>query len=132
VAPERQGPALALASIYALFALAAGARSGVQLATHASDAPVPYVLSAIAAAIYLAGAVVLHRQRPGALRMLRILCSIELAGVLLIGTLSVIAPTDFPDATVWSHYGAGYGFVPVILPLLGLALASRQPREMIV
>ena len=128
MAPERQGPALALASLYALFALAAGARSGVQLATHAGDAPIPYALSAVAAAIYLAGAVVLHRQRPDALRTLRILCTIELAGVLLVGTLSIIVSHDFPDATVWSQFGAGYGLMPLVLPLLGLALARGATR----
>ena len=26
----------------------------------------------------------------------------------------------FPDATVWSQYGLGYGFVPLVLPVVGL------------
>jgi hypothetical protein len=128
VAPERRGPALALASLYALFALAAGARSGVQLATRAGEAPLPYALSALAAATYRAVAVVLQRGGPRAPRRLRLLCGVELAGVLVVGTLSLLAPADFPDATVWSLYGAGYGCVPLVLPLLGLWLARDGGR----
>lgn len=126
---EHHGPARALASAYALFALAAGARSGVQLATHAGEAPVPYALSALAAAIYLAAAIVLQRSGPAAPRALRWLCGVELAGVLIVGTASVLLPARFPDATVWSLYGAGYGCVPLVLPLLGLRLAhvARRP-----
>ena len=126
--PVRQGPALALASIYALFALAAGARSLVQLATHAGDAPIPYALSAAAAAVYLAGAIVLHRQGKHATRTLRAICTIELAGVLIVGTASLARPSAFPDATVWSQYGAGYGCIPLVLPLLGLALTTPIGR----
>ncbi len=126
--PERQGPALALASIYALFALAAGARSLVQLATRAGDAPIPYALSAAAAAIYLAGAVVLHRQGTHATRTLRAICAVELAGVLIVGTASVARPSAFPDATVWSSYGAGYACIPLILPIMGLALTTPDHR----
>jgi hypothetical protein len=130
VAPERRvGQARLLASVYAVFALAAGARSAVQLATHASDAPVPYALSALAAAIYLAAAVVLHRDALRARRALLALCAIELAGVLLVGALSLTLPDAFPDATVWSRFGSGYGFVPLVLPLLGIALASVLPRD---
>jgi hypothetical protein len=46
---------------------------------------------------------------------------IELLGVVTIGTLSVVDPAAFPRATVWSVYGIGYGFVPLMLPILGLA-----------
>jgi hypothetical protein len=46
---------------------------------------------------------------------------IELVGVVSVGTLSVLYPEAFPRATVWSAYGIGYGFVPLILPIVGLA-----------
>ena len=46
---------------------------------------------------------------------------IELVGVLTVGTLSIFYPEAFPQATVWSVYGIGYGFVPLLLPILGLA-----------
>jgi hypothetical protein len=49
----------------------------------------------------------------------------ELAGVLIVGTLSVLQPEAFPRATVWSVYGIGYGFVPLVLPVLGLVWLVR-------
>jgi hypothetical protein len=53
---------------------------------------------------------------------------VELAGVLAVGTASVIDRTAFPDATVWSGYGQGYGFVPLVLPVLGLLWLRRTGR----
>ena len=44
----------------------------------------------------------------------------ELVGVLVVGTLSVFDAGDFPDDTVWSWFGRGYGFIPLVLPLVGL------------
>ena len=41
--------------------------------------------------------------------------------VNLRGTLTVLDPELFPDQTVWSAYGAGYGWLPLVLPFLGLA-----------
>jgi hypothetical protein len=55
-------------------------------------------------------------------------CGIELAGVLAIGTFSVVEPTAFPDETVWSSYGRGYLFVPLVLPVLGLLWLRRTAR----
>jgi hypothetical protein len=37
-----------------------------------------------------------------------------------VGTLSVVQPGDFAHPTVWSGYGSGYGFVPLVLPMVGL------------
>jgi hypothetical protein len=39
-----------------------------------------------------------------------------------------VAPEDFPKATVWSGYGSGYGFVPLVLPLVGLWWLRRTSR----
>ena len=33
----------------------------------------------------------------------------------------VLDPELFPDATVWSDYGAGYGWLPLVLPFVGIA-----------
>jgi len=30
------------------------------------------------------------------------------------------AANAFPDATVWTGFGSGYGFVPLVLPFVGL------------
>ena len=45
------GPGRVLVAVYALFALAATARAGVQLATRFSEAPLAYLLSAVAGLI---------------------------------------------------------------------------------
>jgi hypothetical protein len=115
-----RGPGRVLVAIYGLFTLAAGARAGVQLATQYSEAPVAYVLSAVAALIYLSATIGLARGGRGGRRLATVACSIELAGVLAVGTLSLTDRAAFPDATVWSVYGKGYGFVPLVLPVLGL------------
>ena len=39
--------------------------------------------------------------------------------MLAVGTLSLVARDWFPDASVWSDYGIGYGFVPAVLPSPG-------------
>jgi hypothetical protein len=114
-----------LIAIYALFALAASARAGVQIATKFSNAPVAYLLSAFAAVVYLLATVTLAVGSPAARRIAVVSCSVELAGVLAIGTWSLADPATFPDATVWSSYGSGYGFVPLVLPVFGLLWLRR-------
>lgn len=116
------GPGRLLVAVYAVFALSAGARSGLQLATQFGTAPLAYLLSALAAAVYLVATVALARN---ARRVALAAVTVELAGVLGVGTASLLLPEDFPDATVWSGYGAGYGFVPLLLPVLGLAWLRR-------
>ncbi|HEY2764860.1 MAG TPA: hypothetical protein VGJ13_12750 [Pseudonocardiaceae bacterium] len=111
------GPGRVIVAVYAIFAVSAGARSAVQIATKFGAAPLAYLLSALAAVVYLVAAVALARSRWA---VALAACSVELAGVLTVGTASVLAPGAFPDATVWSDYGIGYGFVPFVLPLLGL------------
>jgi len=59
-------------------------------------------------------------------RVAVVACTVELVGVLVIGTASLIWPDAFPDATVWSAYGRGYGFVPLVLPVLGLLWLRRS------
>jgi hypothetical protein len=110
-----------LIAIYALFALSASARAMVQIATKFSDAPVAYLLSAFAGVVYIIATVTLASGSPAARRIAVLSCSVELAGVLAVGTWSLADPATFPDATVWSGYGSGYGYVPLVLPVLGLA-----------
>ncbi|MFS8478762.1 MAG: hypothetical protein FWJ93_07325 [Micromonosporaceae bacterium] len=123
--PTGVGPGRVLVGVYAFFALSAGARSAFQIATRFAEAPLAYLLSALAAAIYLVAAVGLARSsRTVAL----VCCGIELAGVLVIGTLSLLVPSAFPDETVWSTYGLGYLFVPLVLPVLGLLWLHHTRR----
>jgi len=114
---------------YALFALSASARAGVQIATKFHNAPVAYLLSAFAAVVYILATVTLTVGSPTARRIAVLSCSIELVGVLAIGTWSLAAPATFPDATVWSGYGSGYGFVPLVLPVFGLLWLRRWTRR---
>jgi hypothetical protein len=112
-----------LVAVYGLFALAAGARAGVQIATRFSEAPLAYSLSAFAAVVYILLTVALAR---GARSLALAALGIELAGVLVIGTLSVLDPAAFPEATVWSVYGKGYLFIPLVLPFFGLYWLLRR------
>jgi hypothetical protein len=128
----RTGPGRLLVAIYALFALSATARAGVQIATKFGHAPVAYLLSAFAGAVYILATVTLTNGSRTARRIAVLSCSIELAGVLAVGTWSIVDPASFPDATVWSDYGRGYGFVPLVLPVFGLLWLrywSRRPSQ---
>jgi hypothetical protein len=119
------GLARVLVALYAVFALAAGARATVQLATRFDEAPLAYLLSALAAVVYVVATVGLARGTAGR-RLALAAISVELVGVLVVGTLSLADAAAFPDETVWSGYGRGYGFVPLVLPVLGLALLLRR------
>jgi cytochrome bd-type quinol oxidase subunit 2 len=115
-----QGFGRVLIVIYAIFALAATARSVVQLTTQFSQAPVAYLLSALAAVIYVVATIALARGEGVSRTVATIAIAIELAGVLSVGVLSLIVPSAFPHASVWSGFGSGYGFIPLILPIVGL------------
>jgi hypothetical protein len=117
VSETSSGPGRLLVAVYAVFALAATARSGLQIATKFGDAPLAYVLSAFAAVVYWVATVALARN---AVRLALWACGVELVGVVVVGALSLLVPSAFPDATVWSGFGQGYGFVPLVLPVVGL------------
>ncbi|PJI93471.1 hypothetical protein [Luteimicrobium subarcticum] len=115
----RSGPGRLLVGVYGVLALAATARAGYQLATHGSEAPLAYALSLFAGVVYVVATVALWRG--GAWRPVAwAACSVELVGVLAVGTASLVDPDAFPDATVWSGFGQGYGYVPLVLPFVGL------------
>ncbi len=122
--PVAAGPGRLLVAVYGIFAVAATSRAGLQLATRFGEAPVAYLLSALAAAVYVVATVALARSQR---RLAVAACGFELAGVLIVGTLSLVLPDAFPDETVWSAFGAGYGFIPLVLPVLGL-LRLRRTR----
>ncbi len=122
------GPGVVLVVVYAVLALAATGRSVLQIASYYDRAPLAYTLSALAAVVYLLATWCLIRGG----RWVRVgvwACTFELVGVLVVGTASYLVPDAFPDKTVWSHFGQGYGFVPLVLPLLGLLWFRRVERE---
>jgi hypothetical protein len=120
------GPGRVLVAVYAVFALAAGARAAVQLSTRFAEAPLAYLLSAVAAVVYVVATVGLARGGRAGRRVAFVAITTELVGVLVVGTLSIVDRAAFPDETVWSVYGRGYGFVPLVLPVLGLLLLRRS------
>jgi hypothetical protein len=109
-----------LTAVYGLLALAATGRSVYQLASEFDRAPLAYSLSALAGLIYILATIALLAPGRPWYRVAVITISFELLGVLVVGTLSLIDPVLFPEKTVWSVYGRGYAFVPLVLPILGL------------
>ena len=120
----RTGFGRILVFVYGVFALAATARALVQLATSASTAPLAYSLSLFSGIVYIVATWALATGRR---RVALVTIGVELAGVLVNGTLS--HPDDLDKASVWSDYGNGYGFVPLVLPLIGLWYLWRIGRH---
>ena len=133
-APDRprpkigEGPGRLLVSLYGLFTVAAGSRAAFQLIAQYHRAPLSYILSAFAAVVYAFILVTLVRGGESARRIALVCCGVELAGVLVIGTLSIAVQSWFPDQTVWSYYGADYLFIPLVLPVTGMLWLRRAGR----
>lgn len=118
-----------IVSIYVVLSLAALGRSSFQIFTKLDDAPLAYSLSALAAVVYVIATVsVAMGHRPIARRIAQWSLSFELVGVLGVGGLSLILPELFPDQTVWSQFGMGYLFIPLVLPVLGLWWLTKRVR----
>jgi hypothetical protein len=112
--------------LYAIFAIGTVSRSVVQIATVFDEARLAYALSAVSALIYVVATVALILG----LRALAVAaCAFEFVGVLVIGALTVADTAAFPDQTVWSDFGKGYLFIPVVLPLVGLWWLLRGSRR---
>ena len=114
------GPRRVLIALYAVFALAATARGIVQIATKFDEAPLAYLLSLLSGLVYIAATVGLVTNRRWSRPLAWAAVGTEMVGVITIGLASIFDSTAFPHDTVWSRFGAGYGYVPIILPVLGL------------
>jgi len=125
------GPGRVILALYVVFVIGATSRAVAQILTRFDAAPVAYTLSAVAAAIYIVATVALALPGEGAWRVSVVAITIELMGVLAVGTWSVVQPEQFADASVWSHYGRGYLFIPLVLPVIGLwwLARSKEPRS---
>ena len=120
------GNARVLVVVYGVLALAALGRSSYQLVTQFSEAPFAYVLSALAALVYVVATIAVARGN----RALALWAMVfELVGVLVVGALSTVNSELFPRDTVWSHFGAGYLWVPLALPIIGIwwLVKGRRP-----
>ena len=122
------GPGRLLIAVYAVFAISATARAGYQILTKFSEAPLAYLLSAFAAVVYLVATVSLAKSGRTWFKVSVAAVLVELVGVLVVGALSVFDSVNFPHETVWSLFGRGYAFIPLLLPILGLVwLYRRRP-----
>lgn len=122
------GPGVLLVWVYGVMVVGALSRTAYQMSTEFGRAPLAYTLSAIAAVVYVFITYTLVRGGERARKAALVCCAAELVGVLVVGTWTLIEPSAFPDATVWSDYGMGYLFIPVILPITGM-LWLRRARD---
>ncbi|MGB4135172.1 MAG: hypothetical protein WA971_01325 [Microbacterium sp.] len=110
-----------LVIVYAVMALAATGRSLVQIVRRFDEAPLAYTLSALAAVVYILATLALIRAgRPGWYTVAWVAIAFELVGVLVVGVLSLLMPQLFAHDSVWSFFGRGYLFIPLVLPVFGL------------
>ncbi|MCS3842264.1 hypothetical protein [Microbacterium sp. AK031] len=110
-----------LVIVYAVMALAATGRSFVQIVRKFDEAPLAYTLSAIAAGVYiLATLALVLAGRRGWYTIAWIAIVFELVGVIVVGVLSLAVPELFQHDTVWSVFGRGYLFIPLVLPMFGI------------
>lgn len=119
------GPGLLLVWLYGVMVVGAVSRSAYQIATEFDRAPLAYTLSALAGVVYGFITYTLVRGGETARRAALVCCAAELVGVLTVGTWTMVEPSAFPDATVWSDFGMGYLFIPVLLPLTALYWLRR-------
>jgi hypothetical protein len=110
-------------AIYGVFALSATVRASYQLLRKYEDAPFAYWLSLLSAVVYVIATFALARSN---FKLARYTLIFELVGVLAVGSLSLLAPALFAHPTVWSFFGIGYGFIPLLLPVFGLWWISRR------
>jgi hypothetical protein len=76
-------------------------------------------MSAVAASCYLFAAIGFTYRRRWAWWLSASLLALETILILLVGTLSFYYP-EVIGRTVWRHFGADYGYFPLIQPLIGL------------
>lgn len=118
-----------LIAVYIVLAMAATFRSLYQILSKFDEAPIAYTLSAISGVVYIVAAVALIKRRGGWTTVAWVALSFELAGVLIVGVLSLVVPEWFAHPSVWSHFGSGYVFIPLVLPVLGLVWLWRSRQH---
>ncbi len=116
-----QAAGVILAVSYPVLALSTGVRAIYQLFFKPGEVyEVAAILSGIAALCYLTATIGFIVRKRWAWYLSVSVLGFETAMTLVIGTLSFIVPETI-GSTVWRHFGADYGFFPLIQPLLGLA-----------
>lgn len=125
-----QAAGVILAVSYPVLALSTGVRSVYQLFFKPGEVDqLGAILSGIAALCYLTATIGFIVRRRWAWYLSVGALGFETAMTLIVGTLSFIIPETI-GGTVWRHFGADYGYFPLIQPLLGLAwLLHPQTRR---
>lgn len=112
--------------VYIILSIAATARALLQLITKYDEAPLAYWLSLVSGLVYIVATIALIKRRGAWRTVAWIALGFELTGVLVVGTLSLTIPELFDHPSVWSWYGQGYGFIPLVLPVLGMIWLRRD------
>lgn len=128
-ADRRSGVGRILIAIYIVLALAATGRSVYQLIEKFEQAPLAYSLSAVAAVVYIFATIALIAPGPIWYSVAKWTIGFELTGVIVVGMLSLVMPEIFAHPTVWSYFGAGYLFVPLVMPIWGLLWLRKHPEK---
>ncbi|MFC7307755.1 hypothetical protein ACFQVC_26465 [Streptomyces monticola] len=123
------GPGLLLVWLYGVMVVGALSRSAYQISTEFGRAPLAYSLSLVAALVYAFITYTLVRGGETARKAAIACCAAELVGVLVVGAWTLVEPSAFPDATVWSDFGMGYLFIPVLLPVTALFWLRRSRSQ---
>ena len=122
---KSRGVGTVVIAVYGVFALSASVRASYQLLRKYEEAPLAYWLSLLAAVVYIVATFALAKRKYD---LANKTLMFELAGVLIIGNLSLTVPSLFDHPSVWSYYGMGYGFIPLLLPIFGLWWVRRVKR----
>lgn len=125
---RRLGVGRIIIVIYLVLALAATGRSFFQLVTKFEQAPLAYTLSAVSAVVYILATVALVSPGRFWYRTAQVTIIFELVGVLVVGVLSIVVPEIFAYPTVWSYFGMGYVFIPLVMPIVGLVWLRKHPE----
>ena len=115
--------------VYAVFAISSTARASFQVVTKFEEAPVSYSLSLLSAVVYLLATVSLAKSGPTWKTIALASVIFELIGVLTIGAISLLVPELFVEASIWSGFGSGYGYLPLVLPILGLLWIRKTHQD---
>lgn len=127
--PRTGGLGRVLITVYLILALAATLRAVYQIISKFDEAPVAYSLSLISGLVYIVATVALLK-RTGVWRTIAwVALAFELTGVIVVGVLSITVPSMFAHDSVWSYFGSGYLFVPLVLPIIGMVWLRTERRE---
>ena len=116
-------------AVYGVLALSATVRAVYQILMDFGGAPLAYLLSLLAGIVYIVATLALASKRPGSWKLSWYAVIFELVGVLVVGALSYLLPALFAHPAVWSHFGSGYGYVPLVLPIVGLWWLRKHRPE---